>query len=504
MSYVVRYKLAIGAVGIVAVSFVAAMAHAAIDSQVLISGQSKTISTEYQIGDVAVADPRICDYVVGRERTSIYINAKDGGETTITLWDAKGLKREEFLVRVVSTTLKEMLSEIEGQFGNIRGLDVGIEQGRIEIGGQILDPEDYRRIAELAAKNPSVKNRTHMSEKVMSAIASTIRKHCDVPGVFVGVVKDKVMLTGVVYSSADRKRAVEVAKLYYPEIIDLLEVKESGRRVGDGELIELVFHMMEVKKGALKQMGVSWAPGSFPSGAGGASDGGSGMFSQVGDFGKSILGFVLQLAPKLRMINERGDGRVIENPSIIVKSGEKAEIFSGTEVPYYQGEDVRFKKVGIDISAEPVVVKGGVDIKLSATLSSPSGDLRGAVDTNTVSTTAVCPYGQSIVIGNIVRRGDVKVKNRFPQGIDSTSALFTLFLSKDFQSNKSEFVIFVTPRKVEKINDAAGALSEFEAMEAAMEVELSKMKSAGEKNIMEGKVPSKTVNLGKRKNKYVR
>lgn len=39
MSYVVRYKLAIGAVGIVAVSFVAAMAHAAIDSQVLISGQ---------------------------------------------------------------------------------------------------------------------------------------------------------------------------------------------------------------------------------------------------------------------------------------------------------------------------------------------------------------------------------------------------------------------------------------------------------------------------------
>ena len=169
---------------------------------------------------------------------------------------------------------------------------------------------------------------------------------------------------------------------------------------------------------------------------------------------------------------------MLENPRIVVKSGEEARIFSGTEVPYLKGEEVQFKKVGIDIVASPIEVASGVDIKLTATLSAPSADIRGAIDTHTVSTTAICPFGQSVILGNIIRNGDVKMKNRVPRGMDTSTAIFTLFLSKDFQSNRSEFVIFVTPKLIKQPSPADVEFRNFLANEEAMIRDRSKKEFA--------------------------
>lgn len=474
---------------------------AEVSSQILIKGQSKTFSVGYEIGDIAVADPGVCDYLVGDSRKSLYVNAKNDGETTITLWDRIGKQRDEFFIKVVSTTLKEVLGKVKNEFGNLKGVDIKVKDGKIEIGGQVVDPEDYKLIEEADRQSPSIKNKVHLSPRIMNQISAAIKEQSDVPGVRVGAVKDKVVLSGVAYSSSDRKRAVEIAKVFHPDVLDLIEVRESGRRIGEGDLIELTFHMMEIKKGALREIGVNWAPGSFAEGGGNVSNGsGAGLFSEIGDFGRSILGFVFQLVPKLRFIRQKGDGRVLENPSIIVKNGEKAEIFSGSEVPYYKDDEVQFKKVGIEIEAWPVEVKGGIDLKLTAKLSSPSADLRGAVDTNTISTTALCPFGQSLVLGNIIRNNDVKMKNRIPGGVSTQSALFTLFLSKDFQSNRSEFVIFITPKKIKRMDGAEGRLRQFLVTEEAMIMDRSKREY--EDHVGATKEPKAT---GRRRgNKYVR
>jgi len=51
--------------------------------------------------------------------------------------------------------------------------------------------------------------------------------------------------------------------------------------VGQGRLIGLEFHLMEIKKEALRELGVSWAPGSFPKNAGGSvGAGGGGLLPQ--------------------------------------------------------------------------------------------------------------------------------------------------------------------------------------------------------------------------------
>jgi len=453
---------------IVMAMLAASVASASVPTRVLIRGQSETISFKYEIGDVALSDPAVCDYLVGQERRSIYINAKDGGEATITVWDVEGRQRDEILIRVVTTTLKDILDGARETFGDLKGVDIHVRDGRIEIEGEVVDPEDFRRIEAAAESNPKMKSHIKLAPDVMERTAEAIRSAMDVPGVAARAVRDRIILEGMAYSAADKRRAVEIAKIYYADVMDLIDLRETGRSAGRGELIELEFHMTEIKKSALRQFGVNWAPGSFPGGSSGNATANPGLLSSVGDLGKNLIGFVFQLVPKLKFVRERGDGRVLENPSIIVKSGELARIFSGSEVPYYKGDEVQFKKMGIDIQAEPIRVSGGIDLKIAATLSSPSADIRGAVDTNTVSTTSLCPFGQSLVLGNVIRNGDVKMKNRVPENVDTSSALFTLFLSKDFQSNRSEFVIFVTPRLIKQPTTAEAKLRDFFATEEMM------------------------------------
>lgn len=453
---------------------------AAVESQTLMKGQSATITLQYEVGDIAVADPGICDYLASQDRRSLYLNGRGGGETTITLWDVKGDKKDEFVVRVVTTTLKEALERVRESVGDLKGVNVVLRDGRVEIGGEVAEPEDFRQIESLARSDPRVRSRVRISRDVVGQVADAVANAIDVPGIKARSVRDRIVLEGIAHSAADAKRAVEIAKLYAPDVLDLIEIKDSGRSVGQGRLIELEFHLMEIKHEAMRELGLNWAPGAFPQGGGSVSSGtsGAGILSAVSDLGRSLMGFVFNLIPKLRFIRERGDGRILDNPSIIVKSGEDAKIFSGSEIPYLKGEEVQFKKVGVDITAQPIEVPGGIDLKISATLSAPSADIRGAIDSHIISTTAICPIGQSVALGNIIRNNDVKMKNRAPRDLDGNSALFTLFLSKDFQSNRSEFVIFVTPRLVDQPKPAEAELRAFLSTEEAMIRDRSKKELA--------------------------
>jgi len=477
-------------IAMLSVFMAAHAASASISNRTMMKGESSTIDVEYEIGDVAITDRSVCDYLVSGNRKSIYLNATGGGDAVVTIWNTDGKKRDEFSVRVVTSTLKEVLDRIKSKFGYLSGVRVAISGGKVEINGKVIDPDDFGRIESLARSDPRVKNRVRLANAVIGTISSAIKKAVTVAGVTVRPIRDKIALEGVTYSETDHRRAVSIAKLYYPQILDFIDVKNTGRRAGTGNLIQLEFHMMEIKKSALRGLGVNWAPGSFAGESPSNASAGGSIVSSVADMGKSIIGFVLNLIPKIKFLREKGDGRVLENPSIIVKSGETAQIFSGSEVPYYKGDEVNFKKVGIEINAEPIKTQRGADIKIKATLSSPSADIRGAVDTNTISTTAVCPFGESLILANIVRNGDIKMKNRTPRDIDRSSAIFSLFLSKDFQSNRSEFVIFVTPRLVTGASDTQPMLSQYSDRERSMIADRSKreLKQMDEiKNDNEGK-----------------
>ena len=95
---------------------------AALPAQNLLKGSSSTIDVDYEIGDVAIADPKVCDYVIGKSRKQIYLNARAAGRTTLTMWDAGGTKRDEVTITVFTTTVSEVLRKVKDQFGSLEGI----------------------------------------------------------------------------------------------------------------------------------------------------------------------------------------------------------------------------------------------------------------------------------------------------------------------------------------------------------------------------------------------
>lgn len=454
--------------------------NAALSAQHLLKGNSTTLDVDYEIGDIAIADPSVCDFVVSRERKQIYLNPKESGKTTLTVWDASGAKREEVGINVYSTTLAEVLRAAKESFGTLDGIKVELRNNRVVLSGEVFDKDDLRTVAQFVEANPGASSNVRLAPEVEGAMTSAITKAIGLPGIYARAIQGEIVLDGVAHSPSDASRALEIAKLYAPDVKSLIEVQDAGRRIGRGEMVELDVKLMEIKASGLRSIGVQWAPGAFPArggstgSVGGGSGAGAGLLGSIGEVGRSVIGFVFNLIPRLNTLRERGEARMLENPSIVVKSGEKAELFSGAEVPYFHGDEVQFKEVGVKINAEPVVSGDGVDLKISATLSTPSSHIEGAVDRTSVSTSAICKKDQSVVLGGIIHRNNVTTRNRVPKGVDTSTSVFSLFASKDFQTGQSEFVIFITPRIVKEAPAAEAKITQWIEAENAMRVASTK------------------------------
>jgi pilus assembly protein CpaC len=309
-------------------------------------------------------------------------------------------------------------------------------------------------------------------------------------------MNDRLVMEGTAYSQEDYARAEKVAQVYEGDVVNLIKLKDVRRNTGKEHLIQLDIQFMEVKKNALRTFGINWAPGSMPSS--GASNisgggGGDGLLSGLSGFSQSLIGFVFNLAPKIKFARQKGEARVLENPSFVVKSGEAAEFFSGTQVPYYSQQAVVFKDVGIKVTAEPISSAEDVDLKITVNVSTPAaGGINRGIDTSNIATTAYCKAGSSLALAGIFKNSDAKMINRVPEDINTSSALFSLFLSKDFVSNRSEFVVFVTPRIVTEPGDTANpasiGLSDWDALDRDITLKRSKKERAGGKKV-EFKVP---------------
>jgi pilus assembly protein CpaC len=435
----------------------------ALSPQTLIKGQSTTLTVDYDIGEVAVTDPAVCDYMVQESRREIYLNPKKEGRTSLTLWDTTGAKHDTVPLTVISVGLREILEDAKATFEGSGTLKFFIQGEQVVIRGEAASPADVARINAFAAQFPQVRNEARLAAAVLETISSEIEKAIATPGIRVRSIRDKLVIEGTAYSTEAASRAEKIAKLYDENVLNLIAVKDTKRNPGAEKLIQLDIHFMEIKKSALRSFGINWAPGSTSSGGGGSNASAGGSASAAGadamglsGLANSVVGFVFNLAPKIKFTRQKGDGRVLENPSFMVKSGETADFFSGTQVPFYSQQAVVFKDIGVKVQAEPIASAEDVDLKINVTMTSPTaGGVNKGIDTNTVSTTAYCKAGSSLALAGIFRNQDAKTYNKIPEDSNTSSALFTLFLSKDFVSNRSEFVIFVTPRIIDSASGQA-------------------------------------------------
>jgi len=166
----------------------------------------------------------------------------------------------------------------------------------------------------------------------------------------------------------------------------------------------------------------------------------------------------------LSALRENGFVRTLAEPNLVAISGQTATFLAGGEVPIpvAQGGAVAgaitiiYKEFGVRLAFTPTVLGGQlIRIHVMTEISDPVQDTRqvGTVPlfsfrTRRVETTIECGNGQSFAIAGLLNDQVSAIASKIP-GLGDMPVLGALFSSVEYQKNKTELVVLVTPELVE-------------------------------------------------------
>jgi len=158
---------------------------------------------------------------------------------------------------------------------------------------------------------------------------------------------------------------------------------------------------------------------------------------------------------ELSAAQTEGRSETISSPRVITSDQSKATIETGTEIPYAEASSsgastVSFKKAVLGLEVTPQITPDD-RIIMDLIVSKDAPDFANAtpagppIKTQSVETNVLVDNGETIVLGGVYEQTKAKSINRVPFFGDLPLVGF-LFRSNFEQNNKSELLIFVTPK----------------------------------------------------------
>ena len=368
-------------------------------------GKSIVIDLPRDIKDVLVADPKIANAVV-RSAQRAYIIGAAVGQTNIVFFDSAGQQIAAYDIAVkrdlngARAALKQILPNSDIQ---IEGLG-----DSVILTGTAATPIEAQQASDIAARLAG------SADKVVNSI--TVRG------------RDQVMLK------------VTVA---------------------------------EVARSIIKQLGIDLS-GSLNYGTAVVNFNNSNPFTATGQplVGSNAIATSFGGAPSvsatLRAMESAGVTRTLAEPNLTAISGESATFIAGGEFPIPTGvtcqttaagsvgqcaPSIAFKKFGISLNFTPIVLTGGrISLRVMTEVSEVSNDNSitvteitvPSVKTRRAETTLEIPSGGSMAMAGLIQDQTKQAINGLP-GLSQLPVLGTLFRSRDFQDNKTELMVIVTP-----------------------------------------------------------
>ena len=158
---------------------------------------------------------------------------------------------------------------------------------------------------------------------------------------------------------------------------------------------------------------------------------------------------------ELSAAQTEGRSETISSPRVITSDQSEAIIETGTEIPYAEASSsgaatITFKKAVLSLKVTPQITPDDrIIMDLEVSKDSPDfANLTAAgppIKTQAVKTNVLVDNGETIVLGGVYEQTKAKSIQRVPFFGDLPIVGF-LFRSKFEQNNKSELLIFVTPK----------------------------------------------------------
>lgn len=158
---------------------------------------------------------------------------------------------------------------------------------------------------------------------------------------------------------------------------------------------------------------------------------------------------------ELSALEAQGRGQIVSSPRVVTADRTKALVEQGTELPYQAKvrngvSGVQFRRASLKLEVEPrITPRGRVILDLDIAKDSVGKQTAGgpAIDTKHVRTRVEVEDGGTVSIGGIYESQDRDDVTRVPL-LGKIPLLGALFRHRAVREQRSELVIFITPRIV--------------------------------------------------------
>ncbi|MDR6409099.1 type II and III secretion system protein family protein [Paraburkholderia terricola] len=325
-----------------------------------------------------------------------------------------------------------------------------------------------------------------------------------------------LLVSGQAASASDADAVVQTLTPYLAD----KEVLVNRITIDRPLQVQLRVRITEVDRNVTQQLGINWAAlGSVVGNFTGGIFGGRQIFNLaqpiVGPSGTSypinlpsnnaysIFGQFRTGNANIQVLvdalNQEGLLTVLAEPNLVAMSGQTASFLAGGEFPIPVAQingavTVDYKQFGVKLDFTPTVMnERRISLKVRPEVSQI--DATASVTTNGITvpglsvrradTTVELASGQSFAIGGLLQTNTTDIISQVP-GLGSIPILGKLFSSTNYQNNKTELVIIVTPYLVEPTDPARLRTPLDALMSPSSDIEYSFRRESGDASTPSG------------------
>jgi len=165
---------------------------------------------------------------------------------------------------------------------------------------------------------------------------------------------------------------------------------------------------------------------------------------------------------ELSALQAEGRGEIVSTPRVITANQKEALIEQGVEIPFQESSSsgattTQFKKAVLSLTVTPQITPDDniiMDLQVNSDsvgelVASATGGFVPSIDTREIRTQVLVRDGQTVVLGGIYETERREVANKVPL-LGDIPGVGALFRSTQNVANKSELLIFVTPKILEE------------------------------------------------------
>ena len=442
---------------------------------------------------VAIGNPKVASNTI-LANGQLVILADNEGVTTMHIWLKDGTEKQ---FDVVVTRRKALggYQEIRQLLAGIPGIEVKRIGSQTVIQGQV--PDQYRDLLKrILSRYKGILNLVQPG----SSAAEIRRLLEDIPNIKIREIGGYTVISGEVASEFGP--LLTLAEQKFSHILNMTRVHEAVA----GKMVSMQVQIMEMSKSFTEKLGINWdlknvfGP-SFEFGIETVGNGAtilnaentSKVFTKTGlanlTTGTGYFGIATGITSMINLSESTGDGVVLAKPVLSTRSGGKATFHAGGEFPVPTSNslgatNVIFKKYGISLNVEPVVddlgnILAHVETEISTVdKSNAVNDIPGVL-TRKTTTDVSLRTDQTLVIAGLVNDLVSKDYDKV-KWLGDLPILGPLFRSKEFQSKRSDLVIFITPR----VYDASSALNK-ESLEKKKKIQAKMKQLLGDQGLLD-------------------